>query len=44
MPASRSYFDDGTYRNDNEAHPKVDFTVRMRHQAGRFVLLGFSIG
>ena len=44
VPESRSYFDDGTYRNDNKAHPDVAFTVRMRHQAGRFVLLAFSIG
>lgn len=44
VPASRSYFEDGTYRNDNEARDKVPFTVRMRHQAGRFVLLGFSVG
>jgi hypothetical protein len=43
VPASRSYFEDGTYRNDNDAHPNVDFTVRMRHQAGRFVLLAFTI-
>lgn len=44
VPESRSYFEDGTYRNDNAAHPKVDFTVRMRHQAGRFVLLAFTLG
>ena len=44
VPESRSYFEDGTYRNDNEAHPKVDFTVRMRHQAGRFALLAFTVG
>ena len=43
VPESTSYFDDGSYRNDNKAHPKVDFTVRMRHQAGRFVLLAFTI-
>ena len=30
IPASASYFDDGTFRNDNEAHKGATFEVRMR--------------
>jgi hypothetical protein len=47
IPASQSYFDDGTYRNDNDAHRgakflidlRIDGTAKKRH----YVLLAFSL-
>jgi len=40
IPASRSYFDDGTFRNDSEAHEGAAFEVAMSKD-GR--LLGFRV-
>jgi hypothetical protein len=47
IPASQSYFDDGTFRNDNDAHRgakflidlRIDGTAKKRH----YVLLAFSL-
>ena len=44
IPASRSYFEDGSYRNDNDAHPNTDFLVRMRLAGGKYTLLAFEVG
>lgn len=43
IPASRSYFDDGTFRNDNEAHEGGSFEVTMRKDGRRWTLLGFRV-
>lgn len=43
IPASRSYFDDGTYRNDNAAHKNADFEVQMRWARGRYVLVSYTL-
>lgn len=43
LPASRSYYDDGSFRNENPAHDNRRFTVRMRFQDKRFVLLEFRL-
>ena len=43
IPASRSYFEDGSYRNDNGAHKNAEFVVRMRLQAPRYLLLSFQV-
>jgi hypothetical protein len=43
IPASRSYFADGAYRNDNEAHRNAEFAVQMRWAGGRYLLLSYSL-
>ncbi len=43
IPASRSFYDDGSYRNDNDAHPGATFTVRMGETKRKFVLLAFTV-
>ena len=43
IPASRSSFDDGRFRNDNRAHPDASFTVAMQWHRGGFELLGFEL-
>ena len=43
IPASRSYFEDGTYRNENEAFENSDFVVRMKYTKTRYVLLSFRV-
>lgn len=43
IPASRSFYEDGSYRNDNQAHRNATFVVRMRHQKAGFVLLAFTL-
>lgn len=47
IPASRSYFEDGTFRNDNEAHRGAKFLVDLRidgeGKKRRYVLLAFSV-
>lgn len=43
IPASRSYFDDGTSRNDNAAHEGGTFEVTMRKDGRRWTLLGFRV-
>ncbi len=44
IPETRSYFDDGTYRNDNDARRNVRFAVTMRLDGKRYSLLAFSLG
>ncbi len=44
IPASRSYFDDGTYRNDNDAHANTDFVVIMKLVGKQYVLLSYQVG
>ncbi|GAA1928384.1 hypothetical protein GCM10009815_23500 [Nocardioides marmoribigeumensis] len=47
IPASQSYFDDGTFRNDNEAHKGAKFLIDLRidgrAKKRHFVLLAFSL-
>jgi hypothetical protein len=47
IPASQSYFDDGSFRNDNDAHRGARFLVDLRidGQAKKrhYVLLAFSV-
>ena len=43
IPASISYFDDGSVRNDNEAHRGATFELLMRRDGKRFDLLGFQL-
>jgi hypothetical protein len=47
IPASKSYFDDGTFRNDNEAHAGAKFLIDLRidgeAKKRRYVLLAFSL-
>ncbi len=47
IPASRSFFDDGTFRNDNEAHAGAKFLIDLRidgeAKKRRYVLLAFSL-
>jgi hypothetical protein len=43
IPASRSFFDDGTFRNDNAAHRGATFEVRMRLDKKRYSLLAFRL-
>ena len=47
LPASTSYFDDGTFRNDNEAHQGARFLIDLRidgkAKKREYVLLAFSV-
>lgn len=47
IPASKSYFDDGTFRNDNAAHAGAKFLIDLRidgeKKKRRYVLLAFSL-
>lgn len=43
IPASRSYFDDGSFRNTNDAHSGATFNVLMAYAGGTYVLLGFQV-
>lgn len=43
IPASRSYFEDGTYRNENEAFKNAEFVVGMRYTKARYVLLSYRV-
>ena len=47
LPASRSFFDDGTFRNDNEAHKGAKFLIDLRidgkAKKRHYVLLAFSL-
>ena len=43
IPESRSYFDDGAFRNDNAAHRGATFQVRMRLDEKRYTLLAFRV-
>jgi hypothetical protein len=44
IPESRSYFEDGTFRNDNKAFRNAEFGVQMRRAGGTYLLLSFSVG
>ena len=44
IPASRSYFEDGSFRNDNAAHKNTPFTVTMRWGGKRYVLVSYEVG
>jgi hypothetical protein len=44
IPESRSYFEDGTFRNDNKAFRNAEFAVQMRRADGRYLLLSFTVG
>ena len=44
IPASRSYFDDGSFRNDNEAHSGATFEVLLRLDKKSYSLLAFQVG
>ena len=43
IPASRSYFEDGTYRNENEAFKNAEFVVGMKYTKARYVLLSYRV-
>lgn len=43
IPASRSYFDDGELRNENERRKGARFEVRMRLDGKRYSLLAFRV-
>ena len=47
IPASQSFFDDGSFRNDNAAHPGATFLIDLRIDGAakkrHYVLLGFSL-
>lgn len=43
IPASRSYFEDGTYRNENEAFKNAKFVVGMKYTKARYVLLSYRV-
>ncbi len=43
IPASRSYFEDGTYRNENEAFKNAEFIVGMKFTKARYVLLSYRV-
>jgi hypothetical protein len=44
IPESRSYFEDGTFRNDNQAFRNAEFAVQMRRADGKYLLLSFTVG
>ncbi len=43
IPASRSFYEDGTFRNDSPAHPDSLFVVDLASTGKRYVLLGFRV-
>ncbi len=43
IPASRSYFEDGTYRNENEAFKNAEFIVAMKLTKARYTLVSFRV-
>lgn len=43
VPPSRSYYDDGSFRNASPAHSGARFTARFRFGKGRFELLFFQV-
>ena len=43
IPSSRSYFDDGSFRNVNNAHPRAPFDVVMAYTNGKYSLLEFRV-
>jgi hypothetical protein len=43
IPESQSYFEDGSFRNDNKAFDDAEFTVQMRWTGNRYLLLSYSL-
>jgi hypothetical protein len=43
IPASRSYFEDGTYRNENEAFKNAKFIAAMKYTKARYTLVSFRV-
>lgn len=43
IPASRSYFEDGTYRNENEAFKNAKFVAAMKYTKARYTLVSFRV-
>lgn len=43
IPESDTYFEDGSYRSTNDAHPRGRFTVEMDHAGKRFRLFAFKL-
>ena len=43
IPASESFFRNGAFRNDNEAHRGATFYVRMGYAGKHYDLLGFQV-
>lgn len=43
VPSSRSYYDDGSFRNESPAHSGARFTARFRLDKGGFDLLFFQV-
>ena len=44
IPATLSFFDDGSVRNTSEEHPNASFELLARRDGKKFTLLGFRIG
>jgi hypothetical protein len=44
IPATLSFFDDGSVRNTSEEHPNSSFELLARRDGKEFTLLGFRIG
>jgi hypothetical protein len=44
VPETKSFFDDGSLRNTNPAHPNSIFTVSMRLGKTAYELIGFTVG
>jgi hypothetical protein len=44
IPATLSFFDDGSVRNTSEEHPDASFELLARRDGKEFTLLGFRIG
>ena len=43
IPASRSYFEDGTYRNENDAFKNAKFIAAMKYTKTRYTLVSFRV-
>lgn len=43
VPETRSFFDDGSFRNDSAAHDDSTFTISMRPEKQEYRLIGFTI-
>ena len=43
IPASRSFFKDGSFRNDNPAHRGTTFEVQMSYAEKNHALLSFRV-
>jgi hypothetical protein len=43
IPESQSYFEDGTFRNENKAFDDAEFAVQMRWNGKRYLLLSYTL-